>query len=71
MSGLTTYDSQVSFAKRFIKSGEITEAGTWTHGRAWGKMWSGTVCSYRINFYTIGDGPYMKAGSFRAKCLTK
>jgi hypothetical protein len=69
MAALTQYQDQVSFAKRWIKSGDITEAGTWQQGLAWGKMWGGTVCGYHVQLKTIGNGPMMRAGSFAVRAV--
>lgn len=67
---LTTYQSQNDFARRWVREGAITHRGsTWEQGRAWGRIWSGTVCSYTVSFQTIGDGPYMRAGSFRVRAI--
>jgi len=69
---LVTYESQVDFARRWIKAGVITSEGsTWRQGAAWGKLWSGIVCGYSVRLQTIGDGPMMRPGSFRVRAITK
>lgn len=65
---LTTYNSQVSFLKPLIRSGAITEGGSWHGpGSAWGKLWSGRAFGYIITFHTIGNGPFMRPGTFRVR----
>jgi hypothetical protein len=68
---LITYDSQVSFAKQCVKSGLINRGGTWRHHLAWGHSWYGIAFGYSIHFETIGDGPLMRAGSFRVRAMKK
>jgi hypothetical protein len=69
---LITYASQVSFLKPLIRSGKLTEGGTFHGpGTSWGKLWSGRAYGYIINFKTIGDGPWMVAGSFRVRASNK
>ncbi len=65
---LMTYDSQVAFAKRWLKQGLCDRAGTWRKGMAWGHMWHGVWGNWIICFETIGDGPLMVPGSFRVRC---
>jgi hypothetical protein len=68
---LTTYTGQVNFSKRWIKEGSLSEIGTWRSGMTWGKLWGGIICGYIINLQTIGDTPWMKAGSFSARALSE
>lgn len=66
---LVTYESQIAFLKPLIKNGTMTQSGTWSQYMTWGKMWHGVLGGYSITFKTIGEGPYMMAGSFRINCM--